>query len=48
MTSGVSGIDRATASVFARKEANVVAADVDVEGNEETARPIKKAGFWKG
>ena len=38
------GIGRASALTFAMEEANVVVADVDVEGAEETVDMIKKAG----
>ena len=44
VTGGSSGIGRATASAFAGEGANVVVADVLVEGGGETVRMIKEAG----
>lgn len=44
VTGASSGIGRAAALVFAREGAKVVAADVTVEGGEETISLIKKAG----
>jgi NAD(P)-dependent dehydrogenase (short-subunit alcohol dehydrogenase family) len=44
VTGGSSGIGRAAASAFAGEGANVVVADVLVEGGEETVRMIKEAG----
>jgi NAD(P)-dependent dehydrogenase (short-subunit alcohol dehydrogenase family) len=44
VTGAGSGIGRATALTFAREGANVVVADVTVEGGEETVALIKKAG----
>lgn len=39
-----SGIGRATALVFAREGANVVVADIDHHGNQDTARMIEDLG----
>jgi len=44
VTGGSSGIGRATALAFAREGAQVVVADVSVEGGQETARTIKENG----
>jgi NAD(P)-dependent dehydrogenase (short-subunit alcohol dehydrogenase family) len=44
VTGASSGIGRAAALAFAREGAKVVAADVTVEGGEETASMIKKTG----
>jgi NAD(P)-dependent dehydrogenase (short-subunit alcohol dehydrogenase family) len=44
ITGGSSGIGRATAMLFAREGARVVAADVDVEGGEATVRAIRDSG----
>ncbi|BBO82023.1 SDR family oxidoreductase [Desulfosarcina ovata] len=44
VTGGGSGIGRASALAFAMEGANVVAADIDVEGGEETVQMIKNAG----
>lgn len=44
ITGGASGIGRATALAFAREGAEVVVADVAVEGGEETIHLIKEAG----
>jgi len=44
VTGAASGIGRATAQVFAKEGAKVVAADISVEGGEETVRLIKEAG----
>ena len=44
VTGAGSGIGRATALTFAREGAKVVAADVAVEGGEETVRAIHDAG----
>ena len=42
VTGGASGIGRASALTFAREGAQVVVADVDVAGGEETVRMIKE------
>ena len=44
VTGASSGIGRATALAFARAGAAVVVADVDVNGNQETAELIKELG----
>jgi len=44
ITGAGSGIGRATALAFAREGAKVVAADIVVEGGEETVRLITAAG----
>lgn len=44
VTGAAAGIGRATALAFARAGAQVVAADRDQEGNEETAQQIRDAG----
>ena len=44
VTGAGSGIGRATALAYAREGARVVAADVNVEGGEETVQQIKEAG----
>ena len=44
VTGGGSGIGQATALIFAREGAKVVAADITVEGGEETVRQIQAAG----
>jgi NAD(P)-dependent dehydrogenase (short-subunit alcohol dehydrogenase family) len=44
VTGATSGIGRATALAFAREGASVVAADINAEGNEATARLITDAG----
>ena len=44
VTGAAAGIGRACALAFAREEAKVVVADVDVTGAEETVRRIKEAG----
>lgn len=44
VTGGGSGIGRATSLLFAENGANVVVADVDVEGGEETARLLNGKG----
>ena len=44
VTGAASGIGRAAALAFARAGASVVVADVDEEGNGETARLIEEAG----
>jgi NAD(P)-dependent dehydrogenase (short-subunit alcohol dehydrogenase family) len=44
VTGASSGIGRASALAFAREGANVVVADVSVEGGEETARLIQQNG----
>jgi NAD(P)-dependent dehydrogenase (short-subunit alcohol dehydrogenase family) len=41
VTGGSSGIGRATALAFAREGAQVVVADVDVVGGEETVHMLK-------
>ena len=44
VTGAGNGIGRAAALAFARARANVVAADVSEEGNQNTARMIQEAG----
>lgn len=44
ITGGSTGIGRASARIFAREGAQVVVADVNVEGAEETVRLIRDAG----
>jgi NAD(P)-dependent dehydrogenase (short-subunit alcohol dehydrogenase family) len=44
VTGAGSGIGRATARRFAEEGANVVVADVDVEGGERTVRDVRDAG----
>jgi NAD(P)-dependent dehydrogenase (short-subunit alcohol dehydrogenase family) len=44
VTGASSGIGRAAALAFAREEAKVVAADVTIEGGQETVQLIKNAG----
>jgi NAD(P)-dependent dehydrogenase (short-subunit alcohol dehydrogenase family) len=44
LTGAASGIGRATALAFAREGANVVVADIDQHGNQETARMIEDLG----
>jgi NAD(P)-dependent dehydrogenase (short-subunit alcohol dehydrogenase family) len=44
VTGAASGIGRATAVAFARKGANVVVADIDQGGNQETVRMIEDLG----
>ncbi len=44
ITGGASGIGRATALIFAREGANVVAADIDGEGARRTAEAIQQQG----
>jgi NAD(P)-dependent dehydrogenase (short-subunit alcohol dehydrogenase family) len=44
VTGAASGIGRATALAFAREGANVVVADIDQRGNQETARMIEDLG----
>ena len=44
VTGGASGIGKAAALAFAREGARVLAADVNVEGGEETVRDIKDLG----
>ncbi len=43
ITGAASGIGRATASIFAREGANVVAADIDAAGAEKTAEAVREA-----
>ena len=44
VTGGAAGIGRTTAEAFAREGLNVVVADVDKDGGEETVAAIKAAG----
>jgi NAD(P)-dependent dehydrogenase (short-subunit alcohol dehydrogenase family) len=44
VTGAASGIGRATALAFAREGANVVVADIDHHGNQDTARMIEDLG----
>ena len=44
LTGAASGIGRATALAFARKGVTVVVADIDQDGNQETARMIEDLG----
>ena len=44
ITGGASGIGRATALIFAREGANVVACDIDGEGARRTAQQIEQMG----
>ena len=44
ITGGASGIGRATALIFAREGANVVACDIDGEGARRTAQQIEQLG----
>ena len=44
VTGGASGIGRAAAVAFAREGANVVVADVETAGGEETVRMVRAAG----
>ncbi|WP_222919117.1 glucose 1-dehydrogenase [Natrinema sp. SYSU A 869] len=44
VTGAASGIGRATALAFAREGANVVVADIDENGNQETAEQIEELG----
>ena len=44
VTGAASGIGRATASIFAREGANVIAADIDAAGAERTAEAVRKSG----
>ena len=44
VTGAATGIGRATALAFARQGANVVAADLSEQGNQETARMIEEVG----
>ena len=44
VTGGSSGIGRAAALAFSREGANVVIADIDAPGGEETARRIQESG----
>ncbi len=43
ITGAASGIGRATAAIFAREGANVVAADIDAAGAERTAETVREA-----
>ena len=43
ITGAASGIGRATASIFAREGANVIAADIDAAGAEQTAATVRGA-----
>ena len=44
ITGAASGIGRATALIFAREKANVVCADIDEDGVEETAEKVNAIG----
>src|SRR5512132_178089 len=44
VTGAANGIGRATAVAFAREGANVVVADIDQRGNQDTARMIEDLG----
>jgi len=44
VTGAASGIGRATALAFARQGANVVVADIDHHGSQDTARMIENLG----
>ena len=44
VTGAASGIGRATALAFARQGANVVVADIDQQGSQDTARMISDLG----
>ena len=44
VTGAASGIGRATALAFAREGANVVVADIDHHGNQDTAHMIANLG----
>jgi NAD(P)-dependent dehydrogenase (short-subunit alcohol dehydrogenase family) len=44
VTGAASGIGRATALAFARERANVVVADIDQRGNQDTGRVIEDLG----
>ncbi len=44
ITGAASGIGREAASIFAREGANVVAADIDAAGAEQTAAAVRDAG----
>ncbi|MDP6388684.1 MAG: SDR family oxidoreductase [Alphaproteobacteria bacterium] len=44
ITGAASGIGRATGEIFAREGANVVCADIDIEGAERTANQITQKG----
>ena len=44
ITGAASGIGRATALIFAREGANVVCADINEKGVEETAEQVNKIG----
>src|SRR5580704_11189030 len=44
ITGAASGIGRATALIFAREGANVVCADIDEKGADETAAEVSRKG----
>jgi NAD(P)-dependent dehydrogenase (short-subunit alcohol dehydrogenase family) len=44
VTGAASGIGRVTALAFARQGADVVVADIDQQGNQDTAAKIEKLG----
>ena len=44
ITGAASGIGRATASIFAREGANVVCADINEKGADETAAEVNSIG----